>query len=127
MQPSAKPSRGETLLFPCAGAAHCGRVAYETALQLTGDGLGQVFCLAAVAANVGDKVDRAREAAMRVAIDGCDDHCARKTLERAGLHVDVHLVLTEHGIDRSPVCASVVADARRINGLAREALDTASV
>jgi uncharacterized metal-binding protein len=29
---------GETLIFTCAGAAHCGQVANRTAVQLTADG-----------------------------------------------------------------------------------------
>jgi uncharacterized metal-binding protein len=122
MNVKSKASNPETLLFPCAGAAHCGRVSYAAALELTGNGLGQVFCLAAVAAGIEDKLDRARAAGMRVAIDGCDDHCARRTLETARLPVDVHLVLTDHGIERLPVCASVTTDARGVVELFRRSL-----
>jgi len=109
----------ETLLFACAGASHCGRVAHAAALELTGHGMGQPFCLAAVAAGVEDKLARARAAGMRVAIDGCDDQCARRTLEKARLPVDVHLVLTDHGIERAPVCAHVATDAREVVELFR--------
>lgn len=122
MDTKPRASRPETLLFPCAGAAHCGRVAYAAAQQLTGHGLGQVFCLAAVAAGIDDKLDRARAAGMRVAIDGCEDRCARRTLERARLPVDVHLVLTDHGVERSPACASVTHDALGVLELLREDL-----
>lgn len=122
MQPRPSANRGETLLFPCAGAAHCGRVAYEAALRLTGEGLGQVSCLAAIAAEVPDKLARARAAGVRVAIDGCEDRCARRTLERADLPVDVHLVLTEHGIEPDPACAGVRADARGVVEIARRRL-----
>lgn len=101
---------GETLIFPCAGAAHTGQVAYRTALQMTADGRGKIFCLAAVSAEIEDKLQRARDAARRVAIDGCEDHCARKTLERAGLPVERHLVLTEIGIQKQPATPTVLAD-----------------
>ena len=49
---------GETLIFSCAGAAHCGQVANTTAVQLTADGTGKIFCLAAVSAGIPDKVKR---------------------------------------------------------------------
>jgi len=124
MQDSPLATRAETLLFPCAGAAHCGRVAYDAAIRLTGEGLGKVFCLAAVAAEVPDKLGRARAAGVRVAIDGCEDHCARRTLERADLPVDVHLVLTELGVERNPACAGVTADARGVVEIARKRLGT---
>lgn len=103
---------GETLVFTCAGAAHCGQVANRAALQLTQEGAAQVFCLAAVAAGIADKVARARRAAVRVAIDGCEDHCARKTLENAGLAVDVHLELTGEGIEKSPAAPRMLRDTR---------------
>ena len=65
---------GETLIFTCAGAAHCGQVANRTAVQLTADGAGKIFCLAAVSAGIPEKVKRTRDAGMRVVIDGCSDH-----------------------------------------------------
>ena len=77
------------------------------------DRLGNLFCLAAVAAGVEDKLQRTRDAARRVALDGCEDHCAAKTLRQAGLPVDEHVVLTDIGIDKNPSRPSVVLDTAR--------------
>lgn len=106
---------GETLLFTCAGAAHCGQVANRAALQLTRDGAGKIFCLAAMSASIPDKLTRAREAAARVVIDGCDDRCARVTMEQAGLPVDLHLVVTDAGVEKMPEQPRILADATRIS------------
>lgn len=118
---------GETLLFPCAGAAHCGRVAYQAAFRLAGEGQGNVFCLAAVAAKIEDKLERTCAAARRVALDGCDDHCARKTLEGAAMPVDVHLVLTDIGIERKPEHPKVTDDAARVATHVRGMLEAVEV
>jgi uncharacterized metal-binding protein len=114
MTSASHTATGETLIFTCAGAAHCGQVANRAALDLTQRGMGQIFCLAAVAAEVPDKVQRSRAAGMRVAIDGCEDHCTRKTLEKAGLPVEVHAELTAIGIEKKPDVPSLIADARRV-------------
>jgi len=105
---------GETLLFSCAGAAHCGQVANKATLLLAEDGVGKVFCTAAVSAGIPDKMARARRATRRVALDGCDDHCTRITLENAGLTVDLHVVGTDLDIDRVPSCPRTLVDARKM-------------
>jgi len=106
---------GETLIFSCAGAAHCGQVANQAALQLTRDGAGKIFCLAAVSASIPEKMKRTREAALRIVIDGCDDHCARITMEKAGIAVDAHLVVTDTGVEKMPAQPRITADATRIS------------
>jgi len=113
---------GETLVFTCAGAAHCGQVANRAGVQLTQDRVGQLFCLAAMSAAIPDKVARARNAAVRIAIDGCEDHCARKTLEIAALPVDVHLELTAVGIEKKPASPSILNDMHRAVALVKAKL-----
>jgi len=107
-------SSGETLLFACAGAAHCGQVTNRAALQLTIDGVAQIFCTAAVSAGVEDKLDRTRRAWRRVAIDGCEDHCVRKTLETADLPVDLHFVAMDLGVEKQPANPRMLEDARNL-------------
>ena len=113
---------GETLIFTCAGAAYSGQVANRSGVQLMEQGAGNLFCIAAVAADVAQKMDRARQASQRVAIDGCEDHCVRKTLEKGGLTADLHVVLTELGIEKKPAQPNMINDARRVAGLVRQQL-----
>ena len=105
---------GETLIFACGGASHAGQVANRAALSLSFNGKGQAFCIAAVAARIGEKLERARKAARRVAVDGCEDGCVRKTLEAAGLAADVQVTLTtDLGLEKSPQRPDILWDARR--------------
>ncbi|MBI4583450.1 MAG: putative zinc-binding protein [Planctomycetes bacterium] len=114
----------ETLIFPCAGASHVGQVTNRAAIELTLKGKGQMFCLAAMSARIEDKLKRAREAGRRIAIDGCEDHCARKTLELAGLAVDAHVVLTtELGMEKKPASPNMIGDSRRVVELAEQKMD----
>ena len=107
-------STGETLVFTCAGAAHSGQVANRAGVQAMQQGVGNLFCIAAVAADIADKMERTRTARRRIVIDGCDDHCCRKVLEKAGVAVDVHVVATDLGIEKKPAQPSMITDARRI-------------
>lgn len=107
-------ANGETLIFTCAGAAYSGQVANRSGVQLMEQGAGSLFCTAAVAARVEPKVDRARKAGRRIAIDGCEDHCVRKVLENAGLTADVHVVLTDMGIEKKPAQPNMINDAKQV-------------
>ncbi len=105
----------EKLIFACAGASHVGQVTNRAALGLTVSGKGQAFCLAAMSGRIEEKLKRSREAALRVAIDGCEDQCARKTLEFAGLPVDVSIVLTtDLGMEKKPAAPNMIGDTKRV-------------
>lgn len=117
-----KRRAGETLIFPCAGASHCGQVAYRSAIELTERKVGQAFSVAAIGSGTGEKLDRARRAGRRVAIDGCEEHCVRKVMLRARLPVDLHIVVTEFGIERLPDRPALIRDSRMIVEQTRLAL-----
>ncbi len=92
----------ERLIFTCAGAAYCGQLANRSGVQAVTEGLGKLFCLAAISAQRDEKMSRARQASKRIAIDGCEEDCARRTLELAGLAVDAHVRITDLGIEKQP-------------------------
>ncbi|MBP7746561.1 MAG: putative zinc-binding protein [Phycisphaerae bacterium] len=113
---------GETLIFTCAGAAYSGQVANRTGVQLMEQGAGSLFCIAAVAAGIDQKMERARHAGTRVALDGCEDQCVRKTLEKAGLSAHVHVVLTEMGVEKKPAQPNMISDAKKVVDLVKQKL-----
>ncbi|MGQ9592622.1 MAG: putative zinc-binding protein [Planctomycetota bacterium] len=115
-------NRSETLIFTCSGAAHTGQVAHRAGVQLMLEKEGQLFCIAAMAAGISDKCERARNAKVRVAIDGCEDACVKKILERAGLPVDVHVVATELGIEKQPKEPKIIEDTKRLASAVVEGL-----
>ena len=113
---------GETLIFTCAGAAHAGQVANRAGIELMTEKEGKLFCVAAVAAEIPEKLERARNARIRVAIDGCEDHCCRKVLEKAGLPAGVHVVVTDLGIEKSPKEPHMIDDVKRAVSAVKEKL-----
>ncbi len=107
-------ANGETLIFTCAGAAYCGQLANRSGVQAATEGLGKLFCLAVVSARREEKMKRAIGAGRRVAIDGCDEDCARRTLELASLPVDAHVRITDLGIEKQPAEPQLLTDAKRV-------------
>lgn len=105
---------GETLIFTCAGAAHCGQVANRAGVQLRQEQAGALFCIAAVAARIPEKLERARNARRRVLIDGCEDRCCRKTMDQAGLDVDLDVLVTDLGVEKQPAEPSLITDAKKV-------------
>lgn len=105
---------GETLVFTCAGAAYSGQLANRAGVDLMKQGRAKLFCVAALAAELPDKLERARAAWARIAIDGCEDHCCRRIMEKLGLPVDVHTVVTELGIDKQPADSHFLVHTKRV-------------
>jgi len=107
-------SEGETLIFTCAGAAHGGQVANRAGVQLAKDGVGNLYCTAGVAAVIPEKVKRARDARLRIAIDGCDERCCHIVLEKAGTPAHIHVVVTDLGIEKEPAKPQMVTDTKKV-------------
>jgi len=105
---------GETLVFTCCGAAYSGQVSNRAGVNLSQEGAGNLFCIAAVGAGIPDKMDRARTAGRRVVIDGCEDHCGRKIMEAAGLPVELHVDVTTLGVQKKPAAPALTTDAKRV-------------
>jgi uncharacterized metal-binding protein len=72
---------------------------------MTKDGTGKMYCLAGVGGRVEPILANVRSAAKVLAIDGCAQECARKTLELAGFSGFEHLKLHGMGFKKgeSPV------------------------
>ena len=73
-----------------------------------------MFCVAAVGADIPEKMERARAAGRRVVIDGCEDHCGSKIMQRAGLPVDLHVDVTTLGVEKKPAAPALTNDAKRV-------------
>jgi uncharacterized metal-binding protein len=106
------------LFFACSGASDVGGLTDQTARKLTREKAGSMYCTAAVAAGVHTALERSMEACAVVAIDGCNQCCARKILQNAGLedfaHVDLGALSLVKG--ESPVTEAnieLVAEAVR--------------
>jgi len=95
---NCKPT--EILIFPCSGGSNVGQIANEAAKDLTALGHGKMYCLAGIGGKVSGIVESTKAAERIIAVDGRPVYCAKKTLEQAGFTPDVHVVVSDLGIDK---------------------------
>ncbi|HLZ53018.1 MAG TPA: putative zinc-binding protein [Verrucomicrobiae bacterium] len=85
------------LVFACSGGSDVGQLADLGARAAARPGGGKMYCLAGIGGRVEPILATARAAAKILAIDGCPQACARKTLEQAGFTGFRHLPLHQLG------------------------------
>ncbi len=90
----------EVLFFPCSGGSNCARIADRAAVELHNAGRGRLFCLAGIGGHVKGLIESARAAKVLVAVDGCPLACARKSLEHAELQPQIHVIVSELGVEK---------------------------
>jgi len=91
----------EILIFPCSGGSNVGQIANDAAKKLTTQDVGKMYCLAGIGGHVSGLIESTKAAKRIIAIDGCPVHCTKKTLEHAGFKPDVHVVVTDLGIQKN--------------------------
>ena len=110
------------LIFPCSGGSDVGAVSDQAARKLTREGAGKMYCLAGIGGRVTGITETTKSAAKELAIDGCEQDCARKTLELAGFTQFSHLRLSDFGMEKGktpPNDANIGKAATNARGLAR--------
>jgi uncharacterized metal-binding protein len=113
---STKP----TLVFACSGAADVGEVADRAARACAKEGLGRMFCLAGIGAGLESFIAGAKNARYVVAINGCRESCASRSLERAGVTPSVVVELGALGFAKGASRPDEVAVGRVVEVLRRE-------
>lgn len=93
-------SSAPKFVFPCSGASDVGGLSDQAARQMTKDGTGKMYCLAGIGGRVEAIMANTRAAGRIVVIDGCEQECARKTMELAGFKGFQHLKLAEMGFKK---------------------------
>jgi len=88
------------LVFPCSGASDVGGLSDRAARQMTLDQTGKMYCLAGIGGRVEGILANAKAAARVLVIDGCQEECARKTMELAGFKDFHHLKLADMGLEK---------------------------
>ena len=98
-------SSAPKFIFPCSGASDVGGLSDQAARQMAKDGTGKMYCLAGIGGRVEGIMANTRAAGRIVVIDGCEQECARKTMEQAGFSGFQHLKLAGLGLHKgsSPV------------------------
>ena len=87
------------IIFPCCGQANTGQISNQVAIQLDEEGYGGYACTALLASSE-SLAKKANDVDEVVAIDGCGMACAKKIVEKTGVPVHQHLVITDLGIEK---------------------------
>ncbi len=90
----------QTLIFACAGGSNTGQVSNRAMIELEKKGMGKVYCLAGVGADLSGFVENAR-AGTTILIDGCPVGCAKKAFYKHGIIPTRYIVVTELGIEKN--------------------------
>ena len=94
------------LVYPCSGAADTGELADRAARRLDVEDKAWMSCLAGVSARVSGMMANAAAAPALLAIDGCPQDCAKKTLEIAGFTNIRHVRVTDLGFKKGKTPAT---------------------
>ena len=103
------------MIFACSGSADVGKIADLAARKLTEDGDGKMSCLAGVGGRVTLIMDATKSAKAILVIDGCLQHCARRTLRQAGFTTFEHLALHDMGMEKGKTPATDEAVAKVVS------------
>lgn len=103
------------LVYPCSGAADVGEISDRAGRLLNAEDKAWMSCLAGIGGRVSGLMANAAAAPALIAIDGCPQDCARKTLELAGFTGIKHVRVTDLGFKKgqspaTPEAVRKVAD-----------------
>jgi len=88
------------LVYACSGAADTGEIADRAARRLDAEDKAWMSCLAGIGGRVSGLMANAAAAPALLAIDGCPQDCAKKTLELAGFTDVKHVRVTDLGFKK---------------------------
>ncbi|MGC8906206.1 MAG: putative zinc-binding protein [Desulfomonilaceae bacterium] len=94
-------SAHQIMLLPCSGASNLEQLANQAAVELTREGYGKMFCLAAIGAGLPNFVKSAQTVPQLVAIDGCQVACTKHLLNKADVPIGSYLVVQDLGIEKN--------------------------
>lgn len=94
------------LVYPCSGAADTGEIADRAARRLDAEDKAWMSCLAGIGGRVSGLIANAAAAPALLAIDGCPQDCAKKTLALAGFTNIRHVRVTDLGFKKGQTPAT---------------------
>ncbi len=104
----------QVMILACSGGSNVGQIANQAAVELTREGRGKMFCLVGIGGGLSGFVRSAKDVSQMVLVDGCEVCCGKKALEREGVPVRNHLILTELGIAKNKNFALPAEDIARV-------------
>jgi len=83
------------ILLVCDGAANVGLIGYLAAVELTREDKARMCCITPIGAKMSTYIDIARKAKKLIVINGCQNQCAKRVLEQAGIEVKHNIIVSE--------------------------------
>jgi len=90
-----KEAENLNIILACGGAANVGLIGYLAAVELTKEGKARMCCVTPVGVKMPFYVDIAKRAKKLIVINGCQNQCAKKVAEQAGVKIDHNLIVAE--------------------------------
>ena len=90
-----KEAENLNIILACGGAANVGLIGYLAAVELTKEGKARMCCITPVGAKMPFYVDIAKRAKKLIVINGCQNQCAKKVVEQAGVKIDHNFIVAE--------------------------------
>jgi len=94
-------NQSQVMILCCSGASNVGQLSNQTAIELTKEGIGRMYCLAGIGGQLSGFVASAKDAPMVVLIDGCEIGCGKKIMENANIPLGNYVVITKLGITKN--------------------------
>lgn len=113
-------TEGNIMILTCSGGSNVGQLANRTAVELTQEGYGKMYCLAGIGGHLGGFIQSARDVPEMIAIDGCSVGCAKAMLEHAEVSLKKYLVVTDLGIEKNKNFDLIRDEIDRIKDAVRE-------
>jgi uncharacterized metal-binding protein len=121
MENACCASNNNIMLLACSGCSYVGQLTNRAAIELTQEGFGKMACLAGIGGRLEGFVQRAKDAPIIAAIDGCAVGCAGAILKNVDIQNYDHIVLTDLGIEKIKNFKQSAEDVGRVKDTVRTA------
>jgi uncharacterized metal-binding protein len=88
------------IVYSCSGCSNLAQMAHNISLNLDGDGIAEMSCIAGVIGKVGPIMDLANSGRPIIAIDGCSLSCTKSCLESSDLKADYYYLISDLGFEK---------------------------
>lgn len=113
----------DTMILACSGASNLGQLANQAAVELTREGFGKMFCVAAIGAHLPTFVEAAKKSQGLITIDGCAVGCARKILEHAEVPLQAYVVLYDLGIEKNSNTNLIPSEVEKVKAAVKDSFN----
>ena len=116
----------DVMILACSGGSNVGQLSNQSAVELTQEGFGKMFCLAGIGGQLSGFVQSAKDVPVMVAIDGCQIGCAKAILENARVSLKHYLVITDEGIEKNKNFSLERIDVDRVKAAVKRVVSQSS-